>query len=158
MGKSLELKIPPPVVALLVGVAMWGIARLEVDLRPALDLPRLTRAALAAPFVVAGVVIAAMGVATFRRARTTINPMKPDAATSLVTGGIYRFTRNPMYLGLTLALDGWAVFLFSPWTLLGPVAFVLYITRFQIAPEERALRDRFGESFTAYAAKVRRWV
>src|SRR4051794_39186552 len=103
----MELKIPPPVVALLVGVAMWGISRLAITvLGPALDLPRLTRAALAAPFIVAGIVISLLGVATFRRARTTINPMKPDAASSLVTGGIYRFTRNPMYLGLTLGLLG----------------------------------------------------
>ena len=76
----------------------------------------------------------------------------------MVTNGIYGFTRNPMYLGLALILLGLAVFLASPWALLGPVGFVAFITRFQIRPEERALQARFGAAYTAYCARVRRWV
>jgi len=75
----------------------------------------------------------------------------------LVTGGIYRFTRNPMYVGLLLVLVAWATFLSSLWTLVGPLAFVLYITRFQIKPEESALATLFGQPYADYRAKVRRW-
>jgi len=72
--------------------------------------------------------------------------------------GIYRFTRNPMYVGLALVLLGWAALLSSPWALLGPLVFVLYINRFQIAPEERVLSAKFGAAYTEYIARVRRWL
>jgi len=84
--------------------------------------------------------------------------MKPEKASSLVTTGIYRFTRNPMYLGLLFVLFAWAVFLASVWALLGPVAFVFYIDRFQIAPEEAILAGMFGAAYTEYKARVRRWL
>jgi protein-S-isoprenylcysteine O-methyltransferase Ste14 len=152
--RALELKVPPPVVALLIGVAMWFVAGQS-------ESPQLPVAVR----VVAFVVIALVGGATalagdleFKRARTTINPFKPENSTALVTSGIYRFTRNPMYVGLTLVLLGWAAFLCSAWALAGPVAFVLYIGRFQIAPEERALSNRFGAAYAEYTARVRRWL
>lgn len=107
-------------------------------------------AAVGAAFDVAGLV-------AFRRASTTINPLHPERASALVTGGVYRITRNPMYVGLAFALLAWAAYLGSPWALLGPVAFVGYITHFQIVPEERILRARFAQ-FDAYAARVRRWL
>ena len=84
--------------------------------------------------------------------------MKPGAVSALVTNGIYRWTRNPMYVGLCLFLSAAVVYLWSPWVLLGPVAFVAYINRFQIAPEERVMRERFGETYEAYCQRVRRWV
>ncbi|MEB0160908.1 isoprenylcysteine carboxylmethyltransferase family protein, partial [Pseudomonas sp. AH2 (2023)] len=91
------------------------------------------------------------------RSRTTVNPLRPDKAAALVSGGVYRVTRNPMYVGMMLLLVAWAVYLDSAWVLAGPVAFVAYITRFQIAPEERVLRAKFAD-FDAYAARVRRWL
>ena len=111
---SLELKIPPPVVALLVALAMWGIARLA----PAADEPSV-RIAMAFVLAVVGVAFSASGAVAFRRAKTTKNPMKPQAASSLVIAGVYKITRNPMYLGLSLVLLGWAVFLWSAWAYLG---------------------------------------
>jgi len=105
-----------------------------------------------------GIAIAIAGVVEFRRAQTTVNPLKPQATSRLVTSGIYRFTRNPMYLGFCMGLVASAVFLSSAWALLGPLAFVVYITRFQIAPEERALAGLFGDAFTDYQGRVRRWV
>jgi protein-S-isoprenylcysteine O-methyltransferase Ste14 len=94
----------------------------------------------------------------FRRAQTTITPLKPETASSLVSTGIYGFTRNPMYLGLLTVLIGWAVYLAAPFALFGPLFFWLYIGRFQIVPEERALSALFGDRFTQYTAKVRRWL
>ena len=116
------------------------------------------RIAVALAFAVLGVAFSISGAVAFRRARTTKNPMKPQAASSLVVTGIYKLTRNPMYLGLALVLLGWAVFLWSPWALLGPVVFVAYISRFQISPEERVLGTLFGGEYSAYKARVRRWL
>lgn len=150
---SLELKIPPPVVALLVALAMWGIARLA----PATDEPS-ARIAIALALAVVGVAFSVSGVVAFRRAKTTENPMKPQAASSLVIAGVYKITRNPMYLGLSLVILGWAVFLWSAWALLGPIVFMAYIARFQIVPEERVLASLFGREYSAYQARVRRWL
>ena len=151
--KFLEHKIPPPAVCLLTGLAMWGLARQM----PPVVVADAWRWSVAGAFVAAGVMVAAPAMAAFARARTTINPVKLDAST-LVSGGVFRLTRNPMYLGLTLLLCGLAVFLAAPWALLGPLAFVLFITRYQIIPEERVMRAKFGAAYEAYAARVRRWI
>ncbi len=87
-----------------------------------------------------------------------MNPIKPGAASSLVSSGVYRFTRNPMYLGLSVTLLGWAMFLSNPLALLAVPLFVLYINRFQINPEERVLSSLFGAEYAAYKEKVRRWL
>lgn len=152
--KSLELKIPPPIVGLLVAAAMWGIA----SVCPLLDLPLFIREVIAGVLLFAGAAIAFPSFFAFIRARTTFSSMKPKATSSLITGGIYRFTRNPMYLSVLLMLIAWAVFLSSAWTLVGPFAFVLYINRFQIEPEERALAAMFGTAYTEYKGRVRRWL
>ncbi|HXD41275.1 MAG TPA: isoprenylcysteine carboxylmethyltransferase family protein [Ramlibacter sp.] len=149
-----ELKIPPPVIAGAAAAGMWGLARAF----PVFDVPNGMRAPAAVLIALAGVVLAASGIAAFRRARTTINPHKPGEATALVSSGPYRFTRNPMYAGLLLVLLAWAVFLSSLLALLGPVVFVLYINRFQIAPEERTLQSLFGNEYAAYKSRVRRWL
>jgi protein-S-isoprenylcysteine O-methyltransferase Ste14 len=152
--QSLDLKVPPPVVAVLAALAMWGISLAT----PRFELPAVLRAAAALASGIVGVGIAVSGALAFHRARTTASPVKPEAASTLVTSGVYRFTRNPMYLGLCLVLVAWALFLSSAWALLGPVGFVLYISRFQILPEESALTAIFGTAFSSYRAKVRRWL
>jgi protein-S-isoprenylcysteine O-methyltransferase Ste14 len=151
---SLELKIPPPVVALLVCAAMWVLCLFT----PVLDISMFDRVMAALLFASIGGVFAVTGVAGFRRAKTTVNPTKPQTTSSLVTAGIYQYTRNPMYVGLLLVIVGWAAFLSSLWALLGPVAFALYITRFQIIPEERVLSGLFGAEYIAYQTRVRRWL
>lgn len=152
--QALELKIPPPAVAVLLAGAMWGISLVA----PLLEVPAFIRVAAAVTIALAGGGFSLTGVISFRRARTTVNPMKPETASSLVCSGIYKVTRNPMYLGLLLVLVAWAVFLSSAWALLGPLAFVLYINRFQIAPEERVLSAMFGTGYSTYKSRVRRWL
>jgi len=152
--RTLEHRIPPPVVAVLIATAMWGVS----TLRPHLPLVPVVRQLAVAALVVAGVGFDLLGLVTFRRAKTTINPLQPGKAAALVTAGVYRITRNPMYVGLALLLAAWAVHLSSLWPFLGPVLFVLYISRFQIVPEERVLRSMFGEAYATYAARVRRWL
>ena len=150
----LELKIPPPIVALLVGVIMWQLATLG----PALPWPQDTRRWLAPVLALAGAGFDFSGLVAFVRRHTTINPLAPRKTTALVTSGVYRITRNPMYLGLALLLTAWAVWLSAAWALLGPLVFVAYITRFQILPEERALSALFGQPYRDYTRRVRRWL
>lgn len=149
----LELRVPPPVVALVAVGLMWLVAAL-LPWRVAVPDASWIGGACAA----FGFSIEAAGVFVFMRARTSPNPMRPDKASTLVTGGPYRFTRNPMYLGWLPVLLGWAIALQSPVALVVLPLFAAYLTRFQILPEERALRAKFGEAFDAYAARVPRWL
>lgn len=154
MLKRLELKIPPVVVTLLCMAAMAGIARLA----PALSRPFSGRHFAAAGLAALGAALGAAGVRAFRAQRTTVNPHRPAAVSAMVVGGIYRRTRNPMYLGLLSILLGWAAYLAHPLACAVPLIFVAYMNRFQILPEERALRAKFGPAFSDYAQTVRRWI
>jgi protein-S-isoprenylcysteine O-methyltransferase Ste14 len=150
----LELKVPPPAVALLLGLGMWWLS----PHTPAPDAPQTLRAGLAVLLVLVGGGFDMAGLWAFRQQRTTVNPLRPANSSALVTGGVYRFTRNPMYVGMALFLLAWAVWLGAPLALLGPVAFVAYITRFQIKPEERVLATLFGTAYADYTRRVRRWL
>lgn len=152
--RALELKIPPPLAALLVGVAM----KFAANRLPAIQLPGEVRLPIAGVFVVFGMTVAFLGFRAFRQAKTTVNPVKPEAASSVVTGSVFSFTRNPMYVGLTSLLVGWAVWLSVPWVFLGPVALALFLTRFQIIPEERVMSAKFGRDYDEYRKRVRRWL
>jgi protein-S-isoprenylcysteine O-methyltransferase Ste14 len=152
--QSLELKIPPLVITALVAIAMWGISLIT----PLLEIFTPYRVPVAIAIALAGIAFNITGIISFRQAQTTVNPVKPESASSLVSSGIYRVTRNPMYVGFLFVLMAWAAFLSSPWTLLGPLAFFFYISRFQIVPEERALSEIFGTDYTAYKMRVHRWL
>lgn len=150
----LDARIPPPVIELAAALLMWGAARAWPGLR--MDLPGRTQVAVAV--ALAGIAMAIAGIVEFRRARTTVNPLRPERSSALVDSGAYRFTRNPMYLGMAIVLAGWAIWLGSAPALLVLPFFVAYLTRFQILAEERALQARFGDAFRAYRRRVRRWL
>lgn len=152
--RVLETRIPPLALTVAFGAAMYGVARAVPG--PTFDVP--ARVAVAIGVAVAGGVIAFAGVATFRAHRTTMNPTTPGEASVIVTDGVYRYTRNPMYLGLLLVLAGWAVFLGNVVACLFLPAFVLAMHRLQILPEERAMESRFGGDYERYAARTRRWL
>ena len=154
MSRALELRIPPVAVTLLSVLVMWAISGYS---RP-LGVPLPARASAALLLVVLGLGIIVAGGKSFRTMRTTVNPMTPDAASALVVSGVYRYTRNPMYLGMLLILLGWAAFLTSVFAVIVLPVFVAYLTRFQIIPEESALALAFGDDYAAYRAAVRRWV
>ena len=151
---SLELRVPPVLLAAVAVLAMWGAAAAW----PCAGLPVPGKGVLSALFVALGAAVALAGVVAFRAHRTTLNPTRPGAASSVVRDGVYRHTRNPMYLGLALGLAGWGVYLANAASLALLPAFVAYLNRFQIEPEERALLARFGPEFADYMAAVRRWV
>jgi protein-S-isoprenylcysteine O-methyltransferase Ste14 len=150
----LELKVPPPLAAALVAAAMWLLALIA----PSVPAPEEARVGAAALAALAGAAFDLAAVLAFRRARTTINPLRPHKSSALVTGGIYRLSRNPMYVGLLLFLVAWAAYLAAPLALLGPLAFIAYMSRFQIRPEERILAAIFGAQYEAYRSRVRRWL
>ena len=114
--------------------------------------------ALIVPLLVAGGVAGIGGVLAFRRHETTVDPTRPHKASALVVASVYRHTRNPMYLGLALVLAAWAMYLANLVALLVLPAFIAYMTRFQIKPEEEALLDKFGAEFALYMSRVRRWL
>lgn len=150
----MELKIPPPLLALILAVSMWAIARgnnfelIDTALKNSLTL---------IVFLI-GLTIDILAIISFRTASTTVNPMRPKNTTQLVVVGIYKFSRNPMYLGLTLLLSAWAIWLGSPHNLILLVFLVWYLTQFQIKPEEKILEELFPEEFSAYKSRVRRWI
>jgi protein-S-isoprenylcysteine O-methyltransferase Ste14 len=153
-GSSLELRVPPVAVASVAALCMWTLSRWT----PGLEWGVHWRLGTAVLLLAAGVLVAVAGVLEFRRARTTVNPTTPQAASSMVRSGIYRHSRNPMYLGMLFMLVAWAAWLANPAAAAVLPAFLLYINRFQIEPEERILARQFAGEFDAYRRSVRRWL
>jgi protein-S-isoprenylcysteine O-methyltransferase Ste14 len=150
----LELRIPPLaillVTALLMTVSAWAL--------PAVAFSIAFQELIALVFGLAGATTSILGVLSFRRAGTTVNPLNPDTSSSLVRSGVYKLSRNPMYLGFLMLLLAWGIYLSNALALLFLPVFVVYMNRFQIKPEERALTSRFGQEFVAYTRHVRRWL
>jgi protein-S-isoprenylcysteine O-methyltransferase Ste14 len=152
--RALELRIPPLALLLLTALLMAvsaSVVRAATFLIPYQTL-------VACGFAILGAATSFLGVLSFRRAGTTVNPLKPDTSSALVGSGVYKLTRNPMYLGFLMLLIGWGIYLSNALALFFVPAFVVYMNRFQIEPEERALTSRFGQEFVAYTARVRRWL
>ena len=152
--KKFEPRIPPPLLMILTAAVMWAVSRW----RPGPALPPAWHYLGSAVFGVLALTMSLSGFRAFWRARTTINPVRIEEASSLVTTGIYRVSRNPMYVALTALLTGWAFWLSAPWALAGPLVFALFIHRFQILPEERVLQAKFGRAYQDYRQRVRRWL
>ena len=150
----LDHRIPPPVVALACAALAWGLTQLA----PALALHLPHRLGIALGLAGVGLALEIWALLHFRRARTTISPLAPQKSSAIVRDGPYRFTRNPMYLGMAIQIAAFCLWLAHPLAPLGLVAFVAYITRFQILPEERAILARFGEPYAHYLRQVRRWL
>ena len=151
---ALALKVPPVAQVIITAAAMYGVSKMV----PALTFSLNGSTALAVGLGVMGLSLGIMGVTQFRIAQTTPNPQALEKVSSLVTSGVYQYSRNPMYVGLVLILLGWAFYLshFLAFVLL-PI-FILYMTRFQIQPEERMMARKFGKTYQDYLNKVRRWI
>ena len=154
MLASLERKIPPPVVALLMAGLMWLLVRKLGA--PSAEIPY--KAMVCAVFVTLGLWLDFAAVWLFRRAKTTVNPIRPNNASSLVTSGIYQYTRNPMYVGNLIFLLAWLVWLGSLFGFIGLVIYVAYMNQFQIKPEEKALTKLFNNEYRLFCSQVRRWI
>ncbi|MEO0909232.1 MAG: isoprenylcysteine carboxylmethyltransferase family protein [Pseudomonadota bacterium] len=150
----MNLKVPPPLQALICIGLIWLIARTLPEF--SFSFPGQT---IAAVFVAAiGVAIDVISLNFFMRAKTTVSPISPEKTTSLVTDGVYKYTRNPMYLGLTFILSGFAIWQGNLFGFVGVILFVGYVTRFQIIPEETILREKFGQEYEDYCSRTGRWL
>ena len=139
---------------ILTGALMWLVAHSPFALRVVIPFGGIIRTLV----IATGLGIALLGMLEFAKLKTTLNPIDLTASTRLATGGVYRLSRNPMYLGLTVMLLGWAIHLASPLNVLLIAAFIWYLTRFQIRHEEAAMRQLFGEEYAEFCKKVRRWL
>lgn len=151
---KLETKIPPAAVFIIAAILMWLVSTYT----PQVDISEPARWILASLMTLSGAVLGLLGIIAFRGEKTTLNPMEPEQAGSLVNSGVYRISRNPMYLALALVLVAFAVYLESLWSLSILLLFMTYMTRFQIFPEERAMIKLFGEEYIEYMGRVRRWI
>ena len=151
----MHLRIPPPIVA-LIGILLIFLSK---DYILILYLHPYLQNTLSILFLFIGFLIILSATKEFKKSNTTVNPMKPETSTSLVTSGIFKYTRNPMYLGLSSILLA-SCFYFS--SLLGIIVyvpfFILYITVFQIIPEEEVMKSLFNDEYLDYCSKVRRWI
>ncbi len=154
MSHLLENRIPPPLVTLAIAAAMGLASRFM----PQTPLPVALHYGAAAGLFLAAGGLGASAIGAFARAKTTIDPVYVDKASSLVVSGAFQVSRNPMYLAMALLLTAIALALSNLWLLAGPVMFVVFTTRFQIAPEERAMATRFGDAYAQYRLRVRRWL
>lgn len=156
--QRLCLLVPPPVVMLTLGLLMWAVSVLPITFLQAGSFAQDLLAEVAWGFYLLGAVLMISAIAAFVLAKTTVNPMKPANASSLLTGGVFAYSRNPIYLADLLLLTGWCIALGNVFNLLWLAAFVVYITRFQIIPEELALVEVFGAQYIDYCTRVRRWM
>ena len=150
----MKAKIPPPLWLLVFGAVMWFVAKSAYGYP--IDIPYALVIAL--PIGVLGALCSVAGIREFGRVSTTVNPLKPEEASTLVTTGVYQVTRNPMYVGLFLILTGWAVWLSGLGNLPLLIVFLLVMTEMQIKPEEKALQTLFGQEYEEYRQRVRRWI
>lgn len=152
----LDTKIPPVILVIIFAVIMWLVAQLNVTSLPdAFDFLRKPSFSLLS---ILGTLLPILGVISFRKAKTTIDPRDPSKSEQLVISGIYRRTRNPMYLGFLFWLFAWGVYLNDIASLVVALLFIPYMNRFQIQPEERILKQFFGQQYEEFCAQVRRWL
>ena len=152
----LDNKIPPPVVAVFCAVAMYWLAHSKFAI--SIDTFAYMKIEIALTLLSVAVLVALCAVWSFKKAQTTISPTKPQNSAALVTTGVFKYTRNPMYVAVALSLFSFSVFLADALSLVGVGVFVLYISEFQIKPEERILKEKFGAPYETYLTKVRRWI
>lgn len=150
----MKTKIPPPVVAILTAVIIWLIS--EFDTVARLEVPYLIP--IAVVVFLGGLVINITSLLAFRRAKTAVNPMNPEKASTLVTTGVFKFSRNPMYLSLLVMLTAMVIWLGSPLAICCLVIYVLYMNKLQIEPEEAAMEKLFTHDYANYKSEVGRWI
>lgn len=150
----MKLLIPPPLQAVICAGAMWLLSMRLPDFSFSFALQQQ----LAIFICVIGIAIDLFSVGLFARKKTTVSPFSPKKTQELVTSGLYNYTRNPMYLGMSLILTGLAMWLGNFASFFMIPVFVWFITHLQIIPEEEILMEKFGQDYIDYASRVRRWV
>ena len=145
-------KIPPPIITLICGLGIY----FSRPLFPKYNYISID--IIAALFLLLGIIILITAVLSFKRQSTTVSPLQPEKASYLVVSGIFKYSRNPMYLGMLLILISMTIKFNFVGGILIIFAFITFITKFQIIPEETALERLFGKEFTRYKKKTKRWI
>ena len=149
----MKLKIPPALQFIIFALFMYGIAKLAGS-----HFFFKFQDGIAILCIILAIIVGLSAVFSFRKARTSVNPLKPSKATQLVTLGLYQYSRNPMYLAMLLGLIAVFIKFGNYYNSIILVLYVWYITTFQIKPEEKVLTEIFGVDFINYCKKVRRWI
>lgn len=149
----MKLKIPPAVVFLLFGSLMYLLA----EFLPVGYFDFFGRKYLIGVLLIMAIVISGVALIQFYQAKTSIDPKNPSKASTLVSNGVYKYSRNPMYLSLLIILLAWALWLANAFNILLAAGFVSFMNKFQIKPEESTLGSLFGKEYDHYCIKVRRW-
>lgn len=145
-------RIPPPIVALICGLSLYFSRPAFPTIQGGWSDP------IALCLLILGISVLVSAVLSFKKQDTTVNPLQPEKASSLVITGLFKYSRNPMYLGMLLLLLSLTAKFNVIGGLLITLCFLLFMTKFQIIPEERALESKFGEKFSQYKRQTRRWL
>ena len=149
---NIKTKFPPPLVALTFGF----LINYTKNIFPKIEVKN--EFIFGSFMIISGLIIILSAIILFKKYQTTITPLNPSNATKLITDGIYKFSRNPMYLGLLFVLFGISIILNPTGGLFLIPLFILYLNIFQIVPEENAMVDLFKDEFLEYKENVRRWI
>ena len=145
-------KIPPPIVTLFFGLCIY----FSHEYFQEFNLEFLTT--LSYISYIAGLSILVWAVRLFKKQNTTVNPIKIENASSLVVSGVFKYSRNPMYLGMLMIIISTSIFYLNIYSILTPFLFVFWINKFQIKREEIFLTEKFGKEYLSYKNKTRRWL
>ena len=146
------IKIPPPLIVLVLIVSIYFSSK-KIDL---INIPLQLEISI---FVLsAGILIFVNPVLQFIKSKTTVNPIQFEEVNKLVTSGIFKYSRNPMYLGMLMIVLSTSIFYLNIYSILTPLLFMLWINKFQIKREEEFLIEKFGDEYLSYKKKTRRWI
>ncbi len=151
---KLSLKIPPVAQGIVAILLIWLFDRYA----PLYHIKFIYQNIFACALIGIGAIAVLSGIFAFIKLSTTVDPRYPEKARELVIIGIYKYSRNPMYLGILLVITGIAVYFGALSSIFVVSSFVIFINKYQIVPEEVALQEKFSESYTHYAQNVRRWL
>ena len=151
---KLSLKIPPVAQGIIALIFIWLFNRYI----PIFRIDIVFKGAVSLVIICIGFLVGVSGISAFIKLHTTVDPRYPEKASKLVVVGIYKYSRNPMYLAIVFVLTGISVYLGALSSFLVVFFFVAYINQFQIVPEEQILKQKFGEKYVQYTKQVRRWL
>lgn len=152
--KKLEAKIPPAMLFILAAISIWIISKYTAGF----EIKNITKNSIVTLITITGLIFGFSGIISFKKSNTSVDPTNPESADTLVSSGIYRVSRNPMYLSLVFLLIAMVLYLESLWSIIVVCLFVVYMNRFQIIPEERAMIKLFGNEYVDYMQRVRKWI
>ena len=145
-------KIPPPIITLICGLSIYFSRPLFSE------KIYIYSNIISILFFFFGSAFLVFALSSFKKQKTTISPLQPEKASALVISNVYKYSRNPMYLGMLFILISLAI----SYNIIGGIIaisiFIFFITKFQIKPEEVQMEKLFGEKYAQYKKRTRMWI